>query len=144
MAIKEFKKIGVGIDGSEASFRAFKKVLDLASRFGAEIVGLHILPVPSELVELGTSLVEIEAQLEAAAESLLAKAAEEAQKQGVSFTSLVLKGSPADTLAEYAKENDLDLLAVGYQGRSRLSEFLMGSVTSRLLGISTVPLLVVK
>lgn len=143
MSIK-IEKIGVGIDGSEASFRALKQILELASKFGAQVVGLHVFPLPTELVELGASLVEIEAQLEAQAEALLAKAAEEAKKQGVPFTGVVLKGAPADTMADYAKEKGLDLLAVGYQGRSKLAELLMGSVASRLLGISTVPVLVVK
>ncbi len=143
MAVK-IEKIGVGIDGSETSFRALNKVLELASKFGAEVIGLHVLPVPTELVELGASLVEIEAQLEAEAEAMLAKAEDEAQKQGVPFRGVVLKGSPAEAMADFAQEKGLDLLAVGFQGRSKLAELLMGSVTTRLLSHSPVPLLVVK
>ncbi len=143
MAVK-IEKIGVGIDGSETSFRALGKVLELAKKFGAEVIGIHVLPVPTELVELGASLVEIEAQLEAEAEAMLAKAEEEAQKQGVPFKGAVLKGTPAEAMADFAQEKGLDLLAVGFQGRSKLAELLMGSVTTRLLSHSPVPLLVVK
>jgi len=143
MGVK-IEKIGVGIDGSETSFRALNKVLELASKFGAEVIGLHVLPVPTELVELGASLVEIEAQLEAEAEAMLAKAEEAAQKQGIPFKGVVLKGSPAEAMVDFAQEKGLDLLAVGFQGRSKLAELLMGSVTTRLLSHSPVPLLVVK
>ncbi len=144
MGFKGFKKMGVGLDGSEPGFRALKEVLDLAQKFGAEVVALHVLPMPVDISELGGAVVELEGQLRTQAETILSRAEDEAKKAGVSFKAVVLSGSPAETLAEYAKKEGFDLLAVGYQGRSRIAELFMGSVTSKLLALSEVPLLVVK
>ncbi|WP_022853114.1 universal stress protein [Thermodesulfatator atlanticus] len=140
----EIKKIGVGLDGSEASFKALKEALDLAKKLGAEIVALHVLPIPTEFADLGGMLVDVEAQLRNEAEAILARGAEEAKKKDVPYTGVILEGDIAESMANYAADKGLDLLVVGYQGKSKLSELIMGSVTSRLLGISKVPVLVIK
>ncbi len=143
MSVK-IEKIGVGIDGSEPSFRAVTKACELAASFGAEVIGIHVLPVPTELVDLGISLVEIERQLEIEAEAMLARGAEEAQKFNVPFTGQILRGNIPDIMANFAQEKGIDLLVVGFQGRSKLASMIMGSVTNRLLSRSRVPLFIVK
>ncbi len=144
MAFREFKKIGVGIDGSNISFKALDEGIYLAKKFGAEVIAIHVLPVSKDITELGKSITELEGELREQAEGIIAQAGSKAEEAGVKFESVILSGSPAETLAEYAQRGLIDLLIVGYQGRSRLSELLMGSVTSKLLALSPVPLLVVK
>jgi len=138
------QKIGVGLDGSEASYRALKEALDLAKKLEAKVIGLHVFPIPADLAEMGAPIVELEAELRKEAEAILARGNEEAQKLGIPYEGLILEGRVAETMADYAAQSGLDLLVVGYQGKSKLSELIMGSVTSRLLGISKTPLLVVK
>lgn len=138
------EKIGVALDGSAASFKALQHALELAQSLGAKVMGLHVLPIPADLVELGASLLELEAELRKEAEAILARGNEEAEKMGVPYEGIILEGQTAEALAEYGAKNGLDLIVVGYQGKSKLSELVMGSVTARLLGISKVPLLVIK
>ncbi|OAG27830.1 universal stress protein [Thermodesulfatator autotrophicus] len=140
----EIKKIAVGLDGSEKSFKALKETLALAKKLGAEVVALHVLPVPAEFADFGGMLVEIEAELRKEGEAILARGAEEAKKEDVPYTGVILQGDIAESMANYAAEQGVDLLVVGYQGKSKLSELIMGSVTSKLLGISSVPVLVIK
>ncbi|NPA49867.1 MAG: universal stress protein [Thermodesulfobacteria bacterium] len=140
----KIEKIGVGLDGSTSSYRALKEVLDLAKKLGAEIVGIHVLPIPVDLAELGAAVIELEAELRKEAEAILARGEEEAQKAGVPYKGVILEGEIAESIASYAERENLDLLAVGYQGKSKISELIIGSVTSKLLGISKVPLLVIK
>ena len=139
-----FQKIGIGLDGSEASYRALKEALDLAQKLGAKVIGLHVLPIPADLAEMGAPIVELEAELRKEAEAILDRGREEAEKAGVSYEGAILEGRAAEALAEYGEKEGFDLIVVGYQGKSKLSELIMGSVTSRLLSISKVPLLVVK
>ena len=56
--------------------------------------------------------------------------------------TIVLAGEPADTLLEYARDHDIDLLAVGTHGRG-LSKAVLGSVSGRLVQQQEVPVLVV-
>ncbi len=140
----KIKKIGVGLDGSTASYKALTKALSMAQKLGAEIVALHVLPIPVDLMEYGTAVVELEAELRKEAEAILARGEEEANKAGIPYQGVILEGQTAETIADYAAQNGLDLVAIGYQGKSKLSELIMGSVTAKLLSISKVPLLVVK
>ncbi|AEH45389.1 UspA domain-containing protein [Thermodesulfatator indicus DSM 15286] len=140
----EIKKIVVGLDGSEKSFNALKEALNWAKRLEAEIIAVHVLPIPSEFVDLGGMIIEIEAELRKEGEAILERGAEEAKKEGVPYTGVLLEGNAPESIANYAEEYDVDLLIVGYQGKSMLSELIMGSVTSKLLNISKVPVLVVK
>ncbi|NPB09484.1 MAG: universal stress protein [Thermodesulfobacteria bacterium] len=140
----EIKKIGVGLDGSETGYRALKEALDLAQKLGAQVIGIHVLPIPVDFAELGAAMVELEAELRKEAEAILARGSEEAKAKGVPYEGVILEGHTAEALAEYGEKEGLHLLAIGYQGKSKLSELIMGSVTSKLLSISKVPLLVVK
>lgn len=138
------EKIGVALDGSPPSYKALKRALELAQKLGAQIIGIHVLPIPTDLAELGPSILELEAVLRKEAEAILARGSEEAEKAGVPYQGVILEGQTAETIAEYGAKEGLDLIVVGYQGKSKLSELIMGSVTARLLSISKVPLLVVK
>ncbi len=143
MGVK-IKKIGVGIDGSNISFKALEEGISLAQKFDAEVVAIHVLPVPRDIAELGGAITELEGELRNQAEAIIAQAESKAKEVGVKFNGVVLSGNPVDMLIEYAQKEGLDLLIVGYHGRSKLSELLMGSVTSKLLALSSVPLLVIK
>ena len=56
--------------------------------------------------------------------------------------TVVLTGEPAHALLEYARDNDIDLLAVGTHGRG-LSKAVLGSVAARLVRQRDIPVLVV-
>jgi len=46
-------------------------------------------------------------------------------------------------IADYAEDNDIDLIVIGSHGRSGVRRALLGSVTERVLRSTTVPVLVV-
>jgi len=51
--------------------------------------------------------------------------------------------SPAQAIAEFAREVDAELIVVGTSGASRLVRMLVGSVTRRLLELAPCPVLAV-
>jgi nucleotide-binding universal stress UspA family protein len=55
---------------------------------------------------------------------------------------VVLNGDVADTLVEYAKENDIDLIVMGTHGAQGIEKILLGSVAERVLNRSSCPVLV--
>ena len=63
---------------------------------------------------------------------------------GVSATSVVLEGRPADQIVQAARDNDCDLIVVGCQGRTGLDRLLMGSVSQQVVVQASCPVLVVK
>lgn len=63
---------------------------------------------------------------------------------GVDYTSTVLQGNPAPTIVEYADEYDQDLIVMPTHGREGLSGHLVGSVTEKVVRLSSVPVLAAR
>ena len=56
----------------------------------------------------------------------------------------VLEGKPADTLADYAAHNEMELIVIASHGRSGVSRWVLGSVADRIVQNSCVPVMVVR
>ncbi len=53
-------------------------------------------------------------------------------------------GDAAKRIVEFAKNNDIDLIVIGAQGKSGLERFMFGSVTEKVMRTSDIPVLEVK
>lgn len=49
------------------------------------------------------------------------------------YKSSILTGNPAQKIINYAKDNEINLIVLGSQNKSRLDKFLTGSVSKRVL-----------
>jgi nucleotide-binding universal stress UspA family protein len=138
------KRILVGIDGSESSNHAARLAAEIALRFGARLTLAYVvapLLLPPDAYGLTTA--EVEQDHRAFAEKLLASGATDLGEPGLDVDTLVLMGSPAESLAEAAAAPGIDLVVVGSRGRGAVARVLLGSVSDRLVHISSKPVLVV-
>ncbi|MEX0717215.1 MAG: universal stress protein [Planctomycetaceae bacterium] len=53
-------------------------------------------------------------------------------------------GYPSEAITRHAKENGVDLIVMGTQGRGRVAQFVMGSVTQNVVRLAECPVLTVK
>ena len=53
-------------------------------------------------------------------------------------------GTPARTIVEHAKANDIDLIVMGTHGRGGVEQLLMGSVAERVVRLASCPVLTVR
>jgi nucleotide-binding universal stress UspA family protein len=150
-----YQKILVPLDGSELAECVLPHVEAIAS--GCK-VGKIILVRVIEPFELPASreydiysreeLVEEwqRAELEdrVAAENYLTQIAPRLRKEGRDVRSEVLSGKVAETLANYAGENGIDLVLIATHGRSGIGRWVWGSTADRLLRSSCVPVLMVR
>jgi nucleotide-binding universal stress UspA family protein len=137
----------VGIDDSECSLRALDFAVTRAKRSGARIILSFIIewspysfntPEENEVRHKRR-----EEEIEKANSSVLDPALNRLAETGLSATAIVRHGNVADVLSEVAKENDADQIIVGRIGESGLKSMLFGSVTSKLVQTSTIPVTVV-
>lgn len=138
------KRILVGIDGSEISGKAMRMAEEIAVRFGARLTLAHVVPpllLPPDAY--GLTLEEIDRQHETHAGKLLADARAALGEPGVEVDTLVLFGQPAEQLAAAAAAPDVGMVVVGSRGRGAVRRLMVGSVSDRLVHISTKPVLVV-
>jgi nucleotide-binding universal stress UspA family protein len=134
------KKILVAVDGSPASVLAARTAQQLASAMGAAVTLVHVTPsVYGDAKK--SALPEIaEAELAVGAKVL----AEVNAELGASLPALNLCGTPAEVIAQTAKDQAFDLVVVGNKGRGAVSRVLLGSVADRLTHIADRPVLIVR
>lgn len=152
------KKILVPVDGSENSFRALEYAMCLGGSFGAEIVVSHV-SVPYDISKLleprmlkaGQSEAdtnrdkELEARTKAFA-GALAMAQRKTEEAG--YTNVIFREiidiDPAERIAEQAESLGVDMIVLGSRGLGTLASLLVGGVSTKLLGLASCPVLVVK
>lgn len=140
--------IVVGVDKSEASTRTVAFALDVALRREAKVVLVHVIPWSpfsfTTQAENETRHADRQREIAAAEEQVIAPAAVMAENAGVSTTTVVQHGNPAETLIGIAKENGGDHIMVGRTGDdSVLKSAIFGSIASRIVQHAPVPVTVV-
>jgi nucleotide-binding universal stress UspA family protein len=133
--------IVVATDGSESVGRAVEVALDVAERFDAAVHALSVVDtgeIDSSPEQLRSDLADA---LERQAYEALAGVDERADRP---VTTAVRKGRPADEVVAYAREEDLDAVAVGTRGRHGENRLLVGSVAERVVRTAPVPVLTVR
>ena len=141
-----FKRIVVAYDGSDHAIKALNTAIELAKAFNskldvvevvdtAALLGMGFAPIPSDVI----------AQIYNKAQNDVEQAKKKAQEAGVKdVTSQVLEGDPATSIIEYASKNGADLIVMGSRGLSTFKRLVLGSVSSKVVQESRVPVLVVK
>ena len=146
-----FRKILVSMDGSRLAEQVLPYVAEQALRFGSEVVLLQVIgtsfpvaPVAPEipvLVPVGPGQFRDEEQ----ARAYLERVGKSLQEKGLEVTfATVLGRSAGEAIVSYARENEVDLIAMLTHGRSRLKRLVLGSVAEYVLRHSELPILLIK
>ncbi len=146
-----FKRILIPIDGSELALRAAATGISLAKEVGAEVVLLHaqapyIAPYAAEVAMIDTKAqAAFEKAMTDGSDALLAQAKKVATDKGVTaHTVHAVSSRPESLIEKTVKDKGCDLVVLATHGRGAVGRFVMGSVTTRLLPISSVPVLVYR
>jgi nucleotide-binding universal stress UspA family protein len=141
-------KFLVPVDGSEPSEQAVKELLRYLSWIGPE-VELHLLNVQPHLPYgkrvssvVGHNRIAQYQQEEGLAALKAARAV--LDKAGLGYKYNVRLGEAADVIIQYAKENGCDQILMGTQGMGSLSGLVMGSVATKVVHLSPVPVLLMR
>lgn len=87
---------------------------------------------------------QLDASNKSAAKDYLDQVASRVKLDGVEVQTEVLSGNVAQSLADYATNNDFDLIVIATHGRSGVSRWVWGSVADRLIRSACVPVLMVR
>jgi nucleotide-binding universal stress UspA family protein len=139
------KRVLVAVDGSDSSLKAARMALEVATRFGARITLVHVVPkllLPPDAY--GLTIAEVEKEHRAYAERLLGQTLAQLTLGGMEPTKTILYGSPAEAIAEEAAASDVGLVVIGSRGHGAVARVFLGSVSDRLVHISPKPVLVVR
>ncbi|MBI2851582.1 MAG: universal stress protein [Chloroflexi bacterium] len=87
---------------------------------------------------------EVDEENERQAREYLGRTMASARYEGTNVKAEIVIGNPADSLAEYATKNQVDLILIATHGRSGVTRWVWGSVADRILRSACVPVLMVR
>lgn len=137
-----YSDVLIPTDGSEGIEGAVAHGLALADRYGATVHALSVVnPGITEELNANVSLLESvrESRTEAARQAI-ADVKAQSTDHDVTVLEAVREGTPAREIVSYADEH-ADLIAMGTHGRTGLSQYLIGSVTTSVVRTAGVPVL---
>jgi nucleotide-binding universal stress UspA family protein len=137
----------VPIDGSEPGHRA----LDLAIRSAqgkpeARIHALYVHPtidVPGT-VRAFVTLGEMRALATEQSRPIVDGAAARLTAAGIDHAVEMLEGDPAELIARRAQELHCDAIVMGSRGMGRIANLVIGSVATKVVHLTTLPVTLVK
>lgn len=138
-----FMKILVPLDGSECSFNALEKAVQIAKKFNSKITLINVYSI--SIFRLTPSQVfESMKELRKSGEAVLEEGKEKIKSQDLQVTAIIKEGHAVERIVETAKENNFDLIVMGARGLSTFKQILLGSVSHGVTMHALCPVLIVK
>lgn len=138
-----FKRILVGVDGSEHGYKAAKVAGELARHMGADLwVVVSFEEVPRYLGD--SHLRELMTERIRQAHDILRRAQEFIGAIPGTLTPEVLEGPPAEAILTAADARNVDLIVMGTRGLGRLAGLLLGSQSQKVAAHAKCPVLLVR
>ncbi len=147
-------KVAIAVDGSKYGREAVKYVLRHLALFGAkpEVTLLHVvsdfagavMPDMGGIALPAYSQAEIQQLQKKAFEAAVAPARKLLAKAKLKPTEVCLVGNSGDEISAYAKKKKLDVVVMGSHGYGAFKAAVLGSVATRVMAHSNVPLLLVR
>jgi nucleotide-binding universal stress UspA family protein len=139
-------KILLPVDGSEHALRAARHLVAMLEGCASHQVLLLNVQAPIDAPEVRSHMPasEIEAMQETRGGDALAGARAVLDQAGIAYTPSVLIGPVAETIAEFAADQGCDKIVMGTRGLGAVGSMLLGSVTTKLLHLTSLPVTLVK
>ena len=138
-------KLLLSIDGSANALRAARYVVGLAPQF--KQVQIHLLNVQMSVpgdVKMFIGSAELKSYHREQALNELRGARGVFDEANLAYEFHIGVGQVAETIAQFVKEKNYDLIVMGTRGQSALSSLLLGSVTKAVIQLSPVPVMLIK
>lgn len=145
-----YRHILIPTDGSALAQHAVTHGLALAKSVGAQVTALVVEPtfdvfsvVPSKIDKMPDEFAAYGKRTKAHAAKILTSVADEAKAAGVRCETMqITHDQPYETIVATAKKRGCDLIVMASHGRSGIAAVVLGSVTTKVLTHSTIPVLV--
>ena len=140
-----YKRVLIPLDGSAMAEQALPHAVAQARHFHAELILLRVVEPFAHA--RGMSLADLEQirqQTRIWVDEYLERIAADIQQEGVSVRKVTIDGRPHTGIAEFAENNEVDLIVMSTRGQSGLSRWLMGSVADRVVRGANVPVQLVR
>jgi len=136
----------LAIDGSSASDRAARHAVQLAGQL-RDPPAMYLVNVAAPLLPQAARKLGRKSTAEyyaSGSEYAVRKARDILDRAKIAYSEAFPVGDAAEEISRLADKHDIDLIVMGSRGQTALKGLLLGSVASRVLALSKVPVTVVR
>jgi nucleotide-binding universal stress UspA family protein len=139
-----FKRILVGIDGSNGSKKALATAIAIAKRFGADFHGIFEKKHLGHYALIVGEVVEENEQIEISALLVTEEALDMAGQEEAELRCEVRSGHQVKSIVDFVRERNVDLLVIGSSSHGRIFGRICGDTSQILAKSAPCSVLVVK
>jgi len=145
-----YRHILIPTDGSEFAQKAIPQALELAKKIGAKVTAIvvehsfDVYNVPeSKMYSMTKEYAAYAKHIKEHASKVLDDVAQAAKDAGVACNAMqVVHDHPYEAIIKTAEKEGCDLIVMTSHGRSGISGLVLGSVTTKVLTHTKIPVLV--
>ena len=135
------KNILIAFDGSEHAVKAIKEAKKLIKGFPtSKVTVLEVL----DISKVKDQALDLSKSSEERKSTRINEVKDQLKGLLDDYLLTILIGDPATEIINYAIKEAYDLLIIGSRGLNLLQEFIMGSVSHKVVKHAQIPILVVK
>jgi nucleotide-binding universal stress UspA family protein len=143
------ENILICLDGTGLSESILPLATEIAERFGSKVVLLRVIRVPGRALPGEPELVEKEDEpispKEDEVATYLDNIANSLREKGLDVEGVMISGRKPDiAIITYARENEVDIVALATHGYSTVGQLVWGSVAESVVRKSGLPVLIIK
>jgi nucleotide-binding universal stress UspA family protein len=135
-----WEHILVASDGSKYGDAAVSEAINYAKSYGGSLTIVSAIDVTEEFQALAPDTVD---KMIEKAKKNLHNDKKKAEREGVSAETYVREGESYKVIVDFAAETKANTIVLGSHGRTGLKRIFMGSVTSRVIGHTPCPVMVI-
>ena len=137
----------IAADGSEYTTRAAEYVASqpVWLKEGSRLHVFHAEPpVTSSRARAVLGAEAVDSYYRHECEAALAPAEKVLREKNIPFLSAYAVGSVPEEIQKYAEKNAIDMIVMGSHGHTALRNLVLGSIATKILASTTVPVLIVR
>ena len=142
-----YRKIMIATDGSEPVKKAVDTAFEVARLSGAKLYAVYVVASGGYTFghprDLGWEKAMKE-HLSAEGKEATTYVETVGKAANIEVESVLLEGSPAEEIVDFADKNDIDLIVMGTLGRTGIQRFLLGSVAQNVVRHARKAVLIVR
>lgn len=143
-----FEHILVPVDGSETSYAAVDKAVEIAKAFNSKVTVVQVLALDPYIAAEYITAAQTNDLVERARTAIL-KTLDEAKAKfaaaGINAETQPLEGQVIySEIVKAAESLNTDLIVIGSHGRTGFKKLFLGSVAQSILGQANVPVMVIR
>ena len=140
------KKILMPVDVENVSDKTIDLTCEMVEKLDSKLVILSVVPFTDMMShpQLSNMLDMRDEKFVEYAEKIVNDIKLKFSLKNIEAETIVIKGNPADEIVKYAESENFDMIIMNTQNANSAKRFFVGSVTTKVIHHSEIPVLVIR